>query len=254
MRAAAAKRSITVRAEHAATLDRAYGADPRQAVDVFLPADAGAKPLLIFVHGGYWQLGCREDVAYLAPPWTALGVAVATIGYRLAPTVTLPDIVVDVCSGLTVLRESAAEFSIDLNRVVLAGHSAGAHLAAMASASDPAIRPTASLLISGVYDIGPLQSTTPGEALTNSQGLPADRVTPLSRQPGPEPAFLAVGADETDAFRSQTELFAAYCGNWGRPTTVQMLAGKNHFNALDCLKPGEDEATTRFVREHLGAT
>ena len=77
--------SATLRARWPGKLDLAYGSTPRQAIDLFLPRDAAAAPILAFIHGGYWQSRDRKDFSFVAGPWLERGVAVALLGYDLAP-------------------------------------------------------------------------------------------------------------------------------------------------------------------------
>ena len=85
--------SAALRARWPGKLDLAYGPTPRQAIDLFLPPGATAAPILVFIHGGYWQSRDRKDFSFVAGPWLERGVAVALLGYDLAPTVRMDAIV-----------------------------------------------------------------------------------------------------------------------------------------------------------------
>ena len=113
----------------------AYGAKPAERLDLCLPAwrsDALAKPgLLVFIHGGYWQELSAQESLFAASGCIERGLAFAALDYTLAPKATLEQIVAECRSALTWLFEHAEELGFDAGRVVVAGSSAGAHLAAM---------------------------------------------------------------------------------------------------------------------------
>lgn len=111
-----------------------YGSDALQQLD-FYPAQSsrGAAPLVVFVHGGGWKRGSKDnaDGGWKAPHYTAAGYAYASINYRLVPETTVEQQAADIASALRFLLDRAAALGIDRGRVVLMGHSAGAHLVAL---------------------------------------------------------------------------------------------------------------------------
>ena len=249
-------RAVRESAAHAATLDRCYGHDERQRLDLFSPEGDGPWPLLVFIHGGYWQFGSKNDWAFLAPGWIQKGVAVATLGYRLVPAVTLEDVAGDVRAALDYLAENAQDLHLDASRVLVSGISAGAHLAAMAVTEENSaasqLSPGAAVLLSGVYDIRPLAGTTPGVALSNSKSSDLSRFSPLGRPPPSDCCCLiAWGADETAVFHNQSRLLAAHWANWGVTATAMSLQDTNHYTVVDNLLAGTPGPVGEFVDEHL---
>ncbi|MDE2437037.1 MAG: alpha/beta hydrolase [Sphingomonadales bacterium] len=111
-----------------------YGRDPLQVLD-FYPAHnaTGRAPLVVFVHGGGWKRGNKDnaDGGWKAPHYTAAGYAYASINYRLVPDATVEQQGADIAAALKYLLDRAAALGIDPTRVVLMGHSAGAHLVAL---------------------------------------------------------------------------------------------------------------------------
>ena len=104
----------------------------RQRLDLWVPAGAERAPVLCFVHGGAWVKGDRRLSANGLPAWAAAqGWATAALGYRLSPQVQHPAHVQDLAAALAWLRANAAAQRIDPDRIVLIGHSAGAHLVAL---------------------------------------------------------------------------------------------------------------------------
>src|SRR5690606_22904702 len=85
-------------------------------------------PLLIFVHGGYWQGGSKASVGFLAEGPLSQGVSVAMLEYTVAPEGHIGSMIEEVRRALHWLHAQAGQLQFDARRIVLAGHSAGAHL------------------------------------------------------------------------------------------------------------------------------
>lgn len=116
----------------------AYGQDPRQVIDLWLPATAN-PPLVVWVHGGGWRMGDRRNTG-MKPAWAiAAGWAFASVEYRLSPQVRHPAHAEDVATAVAWLSARGAELGFDGRRVALLGHSAGAHLVAVVG-TDAALR------------------------------------------------------------------------------------------------------------------
>jgi arylformamidase len=115
----------------------AYGSDPAQRLDFWRGA-APSAPLIIFVHGGGWRMGDKASATGGAKVshWRASGYAVASVNYRLVPAATVEQQAQDVADAVAALRAQATKLGIDATRIVLMGHSAGAHLAALVG-TDP---------------------------------------------------------------------------------------------------------------------
>jgi acetyl esterase/lipase len=115
----------------AATL--AYGPDPLQVVDLYLPRGAGPHPVVLMIHGGCWQteIADRTIMSWIADDLARRGIAVWNIDYRGVdrPGGGYPGTFQDAAAAADALRAHAAEYHLDLHRVVAAGHSAGGHLA-----------------------------------------------------------------------------------------------------------------------------
>lgn len=130
--------SATVAAKDA-PLAESYGTDPQQSF-LFTPAKGtqGPAPLVVFVHGGAWSEGSKENATgrYKAPHYTGEGYAFATLDYRLVPQVRVEDEAADVATALAKIVHEADRLGVDRKRIVLMGHSAGAHLVALVG-TDP---------------------------------------------------------------------------------------------------------------------
>lgn len=184
-------------------------------------------PLLVYIHGGYWQRLSAAESLFNATDAVRHGVALHAVEYDLAPRATVEEIVEqcidDVVATLAALRPS---------RVVLAGCSAGAHLAAMCARdarTGGAIDGVA--LLSGIYDLRPLVVTPTNDALGLDEQRAA-RLSPLLLAPPASRArFLcAVGRHESDEFIRQNREFADHLRSVGIVVSDVVVDGRDHFD------------------------
>ncbi len=108
-----------------------YGREPGQSLDIYLPAEDYRGTQLVFLHGGSWQSGHKDEYAYLGAALSAYGVSCAVVGYRLFPQVRYPMFIEDVAHALGWLRKEGQRYGFTNTPVYLMGHSAGAHIACM---------------------------------------------------------------------------------------------------------------------------
>lgn len=112
--------------------DARYGAGPRRTLDVYAPADARARlPVIMFIYGGSWRHGDKDDYSFAAAALASRGFVVAIPDYRLVPEVRFPGFLEDCASALGWIQDNGAALGCDIARIVLAGHSAGAYNAVM---------------------------------------------------------------------------------------------------------------------------
>lgn len=233
------RRSAALRARAATRLDLRCAGQRRPAVDYF-PAADGA-PLLIYLHGGYWQRGDRRDYSFLAAPFVGHGVNVALVGYDLCPDIDLGGIVDQVRAACAWLWRQAEALGHDREHMLVGGHSAGAHLAAVMLATEwpaldgalPPVLLRGGFAISGIYDLSPLRATTINDAV-GLDAASARRWSPLHMTPAADISLLlAVGGAESAAFRRQT---ADLARAWRTVVTATLeVPAANHFTVLESL-------------------
>lgn len=199
-----------------APLELTYGPGGNERLDLF-PVARNNEPLLVFIHGGYWRAFSKNDFTWIAPAFLERGISVAIPEYDLVPSVPMETIVRQMLSALAYLWRNGPTLGFDRNRIVVAGHSAGGHLAAMVACALwpqwghdlPADLVKAVLSISGLHDLEPLRHAP---FLARDIALDAERARRLS------PAFMpaapgvrvmtAVGGDESSEFHRQARLLA----------------------------------------------
>ena len=121
--------------------DVAYGPGEKQRIDVYIPAGAHDAPIIVMVHGGAWLYGDKSNAGVVenkAAHWLPKGMIFVSVGYPLVPDADPVTQASDVAKAIALVQSKAASWGGDASRIVLMGHSAGAHLVALVAA-DPAI-------------------------------------------------------------------------------------------------------------------
>ncbi len=223
-------RGDRLRSEMPQHLDLRYGAAPRNRIDYF-PAKARG-PVVVFIHGGYWQMRAKEDFSVLARGPLAHGIGVAMVGYTLAPDISLDGIAGEIRAAIRWLAERVDAYGGDANRLYVAGWSAGAHLTSIVL-DEPAVK--GGLAISGIYDLEPMRWCYINDKLK----LDADQARRLSPllHPAPVavPLMVACGGGELPELRRQSAEFAAAREREGLPGRFVELGDRNHFTILEDL-------------------
>jgi len=212
--------------------DVRYGEHPRETFD-FRPATAsnGRLGTLIYLHAGYWQSRDKSQFRFLVPGLNDAGFDVALANYPLCPEVSVPEIVHSVYKLPRAVRAVLPPVS-GAKPLVVAGHSAGAHLAVEIALNPEAAGAIDGVLgISGVYDLADLVGTTLNEKLRLDTEA-ARMASPLHRVRGRvPPGGFVVGGGETEAFREQTRAMAAAWSTFGAGRHA-VSAEDDHFTVL----------------------
>jgi arylformamidase len=252
-----AEASALARSQMNCQLDLAYGREPGETLDVF-PARVPGSPVLVFIHGGYWRALDKSDVSMIAPVFVEAGAMVAVPNYALCPAVSIETIALQITRALAWVWRHAAEYGGDASRIVVAGHSAGGHLAAMMLSCRwkdvaPDLPPrllSGALSLSGLFDIEPLRHAPFLQADLKLTPASVKRLSPAFFPRPRGPLHTLVGGAESEEFIRQNRLIR---DQWG-PSTVpvcETVAGRNHFDVLhDLVDPAGQ--SHRRARQLLG--
>jgi arylformamidase len=225
-----ARDAASYRAQHAPRA-MPYGPGARNTID-FFPGN-GDGPIVVFIHGGYWQALDGSFFSHLAGGLNAHGISVAIPSYDLCPDVTVDRIIEQ-------MRMASRELARLGERLVISGHSAGGHLAACLLATDwpafdaslPKDLVTAAYAISGLFDLGPLVETSINKALRLDQAA-ARAASPLFwNAPVRGSLDAVVGGNESAEYFRQSRSIVERWGAAGIATRFGTVAGANHFTAI----------------------
>jgi arylformamidase len=234
------RRSQQTRRQLTGELNVAYGSHPLETLDIFFSAQSNA-PLLVFIHGGYWQGLDKNQFSHIADGFVPVGVATAVVNYGLAPDVNMDEIVRHNHNALAWIWRHGHKFGYDPNRIYVCGHSAGGHLAALLAETDwvsfdQALPPQliqGICAVSGIFDLEPIRLSYLNDVLGMDAAV-SKRNSPLCKLPDkPVPLILAVGDLETDEFHRQTRIFAESWRSKGFPVDIIHMAGLQHYSVVN---------------------
>jgi arylformamidase len=231
--------SAAARAELGGRLDVAYGDGPLHKLDIFPAPGTRNAPVHVFFHGGYWRAQDKANFAHVAKTLCGEGICAVIANYDLCPAVTLDGTVESAMRALAWTWRHAREYGGDPERLTLSGHSAGAHLCAMALAHDwpaaglPADAIKGAVPISGIFDPEPAMHTTVNAEIGLTEAI-ARRNNALALAPTVRcPVRLFVGGDEPAEWIRQSELYAAHLRRHGLAPELTVIPGAHHFDILD---------------------
>ena len=225
-----ARDAAAYRERHVPGLVR-YGSGARNVIDYFPGSDDG--PIVVFIHGGYWQALDNSFFSHLAGGLNAHGIGVAIPGYDLCPDVSVDNIIAE-------MREACRELARLGQSLVVSGHSAGGHLAACMLATDwPAMDASlprdfmmSAYSISGLFDLAPLIETSINRAL-QLDAATATAASPLFwNSPSGKSLDAVVGENESAEYFRQSQTIVDAWGAAGVVTRFGVVAGANHFTAI----------------------
>jgi arylformamidase len=250
--------------------EMAYGKHAKQRLDFWAPLLSPSKtrpPLVIFVHGGGWSIGDKKSgTGEKAAHFTKLGYAFASLNYRLVPETDPGGQATDIANAIAYLRAQSGALGFDPNRIILTGHSAGAHLVALISSDEHYLErarvPLASLrgsvLLDGAgYDV-PKQMAANGAgpmigkmyvAAFGTEKFNQLKLSPITYATAPNAAqwLLIHDANRADSGEQSRELAAAL-RKAGASATVVPIPDSSHMKINNDLGAGDN-----FITQHVDA-
>lgn len=219
-----------------------FGAATWQKLDVYRPDhSSGAVPVVVFWYGGGWTKGSKDQYRFVGVALASLGYVAVLPDYRFYPQVRFPEFLDDAALAVAWVQSHAAEFGGDPERIVLMGHSAGAHMAAMLALNESYLaragvdtRNVVGLIgLSGPYELTPNDPTL--EAIFAAPYTPHDwQVMPYVSAKGP-PALLVHGADDKVVWPRNSEHLAAALADDQVPVSLRVYPGRGHADTVAAL-------------------
>jgi acetyl esterase/lipase len=221
----------------------AYGADPQQRLDVYVPESAaGARPVVVFWHGGRWRFGNKTDYRFVGAALAESGYVAVVANYRHYPQVKMPGFLSDAAQAALWAAAHATEYGGNPERLYLMGHSAGAHLAAMVTldsryfaATGQIAPPIAGVIgLSGPYDFLPLLETDVQDMFGPPPLYPESQPINFVRADAP-PILLVHGLKDDTVLPKNSRNLAAALRTLGVPATLKLYPKASHADTVAAL-------------------
>lgn len=227
-------------------IDIRYGTDPRQRLDLYLPKDTANAPVAVFIYGGSWQRGAKETYLFAAAALARRGIVVVVPNYTLYPDAGFPRFLEDAAAATAWTadwaRRNAGGTSAD--RLVLMGHSAGAHIAAMLAYDarwlaphglDPRRNLAGLVGLAGPYDFLPIKDPIVQKIFAHPQ---IEQTQPITHVKGGEPpSFLGVSPSDTVVRPGNSERLASRLDAHGSRVTLKVYPRTNHLSLIGSFSP-----------------
>ena len=225
--------------------DVAYRPGPRGMMDIYRPTNAaGPLPVVVFFYGGSWQTGSRGDYRFVAATLARRGMVVVVPDYRVYPEVQFPDFIADAAEAVVAARSRAGEWGGDPKRIVLAGHSAGAHIAAMlalapdylAAAGGQRDQLAGMVGLAGPYDFLPI--TGAGIKLVFGSAVASPDTQPITFADARSPPLLLLhGGQDTTVKPHNSINLAAAITRAGGQASVELFDSLGHIGIASAVAP-----------------
>jgi acetyl esterase/lipase len=217
----------------------AYGEGARRRLDVYAPEAPGPHPVIVFIYGGSWNTGRRQEYAFAGAAFASRGFVTVVPDYRVVPEVRFPGFVDDCAAAMRWVADHVAEYGGDPSRIVLVGHSAGAYNAMMLAldahylrdAGVDAARVRGAVGLAGPYDFLPFDVPVTREAFGQAPDPQLTQPVHFARADAPPLLLLWGDADTTVGPRNLRSLDAAMRALGGRVET-KTYPGVNHADIM----------------------
>lgn len=235
------------------------GADKyRHRLDLYVPKGKHDVPVMMFVHGGGFTVGIKDQYAFVGQVFASYGIATAVISYRLSPKTTYPGHVQDVARAFAWLRAHAAEYGGRADKIVIAGHSAGATLVAMVGSDPTYLHDVGESLdhIAGVIPISGSFTQMGRSAMFQTFPSPDTNVirnaSAINHVAGPHPPFLILYGDmDMPRTGEDAQQMAAALKEAGNSADVYEISGHAHMDMITGVTNPSDQAL-RFILAFIG--
>jgi arylformamidase len=247
-------KSRQVRESAKSWLDIPYGTSPREVLDIYA-ADRPGGPVLVYIHGGYWRSGSKDDNCNFAPAFVQRGATVVLVEYDLCPNVTVTDIVRQTRAAIAWVYRNIMRYSGNPSRLYVAGHSAGGHLTAMALAHDwekhslPRDLIKGAVATSGVYDLDMVMQISVNEQVRMTSEIARENNPFLHPPISNCPVIVAVGGAEPKGWQQMSEDFLKLCQEHGLACQYLVVPGANHYTMSEHLADPNSPLTQAMLKQ-----
>ena len=247
--------SARARVQLECILDVSYGPTRKETLDIF-PAPRKGAPIQIFIHGGAWKSGNKDEVSYPAPVFHAAGATYVAVNFATVPEVLIEEQVRQCRAAIAWVYRNAAGFGGDRERIYVCGHSSGGHVTGMMMVTDwegayglPADIIKGAAPFSGMFDLDPVRHSWRNDYLR----LDAERARALSAihhiPEAPTSLVIGYGTGELPEFQRQSAAFAKAWAAAGKGCELIVLEGLNHFEVGAAFGDPESPLIAGILRQ-----
>lgn len=232
---------------HYSLSQASYGSHPRQQMDIYLPKPSireanRDKPPIVFVYGGAWVSGNKQDYAFIGHTLSRLGHITIIPDYRLHPEVVFPEFIEDIARAIRYTETQANELlNQEFNQFILMGHSAGAHTAALMTVDSTWLgqhqvnaQLKGLIALAGPYDL-PLDDPEVAPVFPNVSKKDSNAI--LNTHPKLPPVLLLHGKSDTRVYPFHTERFSAALNKTNNTVTSRLYDDVDHVMILGAIAP-----------------
>jgi len=231
-----------------------YGSSLREILDIYT-ADRPGGPVLVYIHGGYWRTGSKDENCNFAPTFVERGATVVLVEYDLCPKVTVTDIVRQTRAAIAWVYRNIIRYSGNPSKLYVSGHSAGGHLTAMALAHDwykeglPRNLIKGAVATSGVYDLDMVMQISVNEQVRMTPEIAREN-SPSLHPPLPTcPVIVAVGGAEPKGWQQMSEDYFTLCKEHGVDCEYLVVPGANHYTMSEHLADANSPLTQAMFKQ-----
>lgn len=249
-----AEASRKARATLKSWLNVPYGKSLCEILDIY-PADRPQGPVLVYIHGGYWRSGSKDENCNFAPTFVERGATVVLVEYDLCPSVTVTGIVRQTRASIAWVHRNIIRYGGNPSKLYVSGHSAGGHLTAMALAHDwekeglPRNLIKGAVATSGVYDLDMVMQISVNQQVRMTPEIAGEN-SPFLHPPMPTcPVVVAVGGAEPKGWQQMSEDYFKLCKERGLECEYLVIPGANHYTMSEHLADATSPLTQAMFKQ-----